>query len=58
MHIVLERSRSERMVGLVADEDDMQVKRLASMWSVLEPYVSAYGRMHQEDADGLRVHQV
>ena len=23
VHIVLERSRSERMVGLVADEDDM-----------------------------------
>ena len=35
-----------------------QIKRLGAMWSVLEPYASAYGRVHLEDADGLRVHQV
>jgi len=37
--------------------DHVQIKRLGAMWSVLEPYVSAYGRVHLEDADGLRVHQ-
>ena len=31
---------------------------MSAMWSVLEPYVTAFGRKHKEDADGLRVHQV
>ena len=46
--------------GPPADEAKIEYerfKKMGALWSILEPYLVAYGRKHQEDADGLRVHQ-
>ena len=60
VRIARENNLCAFVAGPPADEAKIEherFKKMGALWSILEPYLVAYGRKHQEDADGLRVHQ-
>lgn len=62
--IFVKIARENNLCAFVAGPPPEEVKidhepfrKLGALWTTLEPYMQAYGKVNTENANGLRVHQ-